>query len=239
MTAINRRYAFSEIACVELDRVLRDLVARRDARKVCDLGAGANPVLPLESIRQWELEYLLLDVSAEELARAPAGYRKLRADVSSPTFRPPGTYDVVVTRWVAEHIRRPDHFHRNIFRLLSKGGTAVHLFSTLYSLPFTVNRVLPEGLSARVLDRGPSSRREDEKFAAYYKWCLGPNRRQRERFERIGFQVEQYVGFFGHGYYHRIGFLHALEEWKARKLVQRPIASLTSYALLVLRRPFV
>jgi hypothetical protein len=60
------------------------------------------------------------------------------------------------------------------------------------------------------------------------------------RFETIGFEVCEYVGYFGHGYYrYRLAFLDRLEHAKSKWLVRHPIPFLTSYASIVLRKPNV
>ncbi len=47
-------------------------------RKICELGGGSVPCLPLALVEKEGIEYTILDISAEELAKAPAGYRKIR-----------------------------------------------------------------------------------------------------------------------------------------------------------------
>jgi hypothetical protein len=47
--------------------------------RVCELGGGANPIIPLELIAERGLEHEVADISAEELAKAPAGYRTVPA----------------------------------------------------------------------------------------------------------------------------------------------------------------
>lgn len=53
----------------------------------------------------------------------------------------------------------------------------------------------------------------------------------------VGFEVDEYIGGFGHAYYCRVPALQRLEDAKTHVLLRHPIAGLTSYAILVLRRP--
>jgi 2-polyprenyl-3-methyl-5-hydroxy-6-metoxy-1,4-benzoquinol methylase len=220
--------------------LVEKVVEQTRPRRVCELGGGAHPALSQEFVAEQRLEYLVVDVSDEELAKAPAGYAKFMADAASPTFDPPGAYDLVFSISVAEHISRPDLFHRNVLRLLVPGGSAFHFFSTLYALPFVANRLLPEQITERVLRLVQPGREQTGghgKFPALYRWCRGPTRRQIARFEHIGFHVEEYVGYFGHGYYTKVRPLQAAQDRLESLLVRRPVPLLTSYASVLLRKP--
>jgi 2-polyprenyl-3-methyl-5-hydroxy-6-metoxy-1,4-benzoquinol methylase len=180
--------------------------------------------------------YLVIDISARELDRAPAHVETLVDDISDSSFRPPQQFDLVLTRWVLEHVQAPAQFHTGVARLLRPGGCAVHFFPTLYAVPFVLNRVLPECVSSSILKVTGWTEREQGKFRAYYRWCRGPSRRQLRRFRRLGFEVEEYIGFFGHRYYKKLPALQRMEDRVARVLAGRPVGALTSYAWVVLRK---
>lgn len=219
-------------------RLLVENLVRADAvSSVCEIGGGSSPMLTPEFVASTGIRYLVIDVSAHELSRAPDGVETLVADVSNPEFVPPAEFDLVVTRWVLEHVRDPAGFHRGVAVLLRRGGRAVHLFSTLYALPFTVNLVLPERLGRRLLRRLGRDRSEQGKFPAHYRWCRGPTRRQIRRFEEVGFEIEGYTGLYGNRYYQRLPALQALEDRLAAVLARRRMSALTSYAWVVMRRP--
>jgi Methyltransferase domain len=218
---------------------LEGLIERTRSRRVCDLGGGARPSLSLEAVERLGLEYTVLDISAEELAKAPAGYKTIQADIARdvPAELPP--QDLAFSRMLAEHIARPESFHRNVRELLRDDGIAFHVFPTLYELPFLVNRLLPVRTSERfLLKLDPARRREGRKpkFPAYYRWCRGPHKRQLERFERLGYEIEEYVGFFGHDYLAKVRPLQRLEDGLASLLLRHPVPWFTSYAFAVLRR---
>jgi SAM-dependent methyltransferase len=220
---------------------LQRSVLAAGARRVCDVGGGANPALDERFILENALEYTMIDSSPEELAKAPAGYSKVVADITSPSFESPAAYDFAVSVMVAEHVGDPAAFHGNIRRLLAPGGRVLHFFPTLYALPFVVNRVLPEpvtvALTRLAMGRGRSPEGRHAKFPAFYRWCRGPTRRQLRRLESTGLEVIEYTGFFGHGYYERLPPLQWLEDRKADWLVGHPLPHLTSFAWLLLARP--
>jgi SAM-dependent methyltransferase len=217
-----------------------DLIRERKARSVCEIGGGANPLLSGELVAAERLEYVVADASPDELRKAQGTHRIVEVEVGAADFVPFGRFDVVVTKMVLEHVREPRRFHSHVFELLHPGGTAVHFFATLYALPFVANRVLPERLVQRLLLRlqpGRIAEGRERKFPAYYRWCRGPVERQFERFESVGFTVDEYVGFFGHGCYHPVPRLQRLEDRWSKFLVTHPVPWLTSFAWVRLRRP--
>ncbi|MEG3435925.1 methyltransferase domain-containing protein [Pannus brasiliensis CCIBt3594] len=233
------RYERFSRAWDDYSTVLEELASSPNARKICEVGGGANPFFSLDFVDRQQLDYAILDISAEELKKAPDGYRKLQGDVGSPKFDLPGQYDLIFSMQLAEHIENGIDFHKNIHGLLKKGAYAFHFFPTLYAPPFILNRFLPSSLSGNLLlwhspDRVKEGNRG--KFPAYYSWCLGPVKSQIDRLENLGYEVERYVGFFGHDYYQKWKPFHALSNLTASILLNYPVPILTSYAYVLLRK---
>jgi len=217
-----------------------ELCARDDVGRVCDIGGGANPIIASRDVHGLGVEYTLLDVSETELAKAPQEMRRYVADIAAPGFASPQLFDLVISRTVLEHVADPAQFHRNVFAMLRPGGYALHLYPTLYALPFVVNRLLPEfGVRQLLLVAQPFRTADGQhgKFPALYRWCRGPTRRQLRHLERVGYEIIVYRPLYGHDYYKRVGALAYLEQLKTRALLRHPVPWLTSYAYVVLRRP--
>jgi SAM-dependent methyltransferase len=234
------RYDLSPVAWRDYPSFLQRLIEAEGARRICELGGGANPALPLDYVREHDLDYVVVDVSESELAKAPTGYTTLSADASATDFALADEFDLVLSIMVLEHLPNPELFHRNVHKLLRRGGTAFHFFPTWYAAPFVANRFLPESLSRAALRRvqvGRDDSGKHGKFKAYYRWCRGPTARQIKRFEQVGFRVEEFIGFFGHGYYGGIRGLRALDGRLGPTLVRYPLPFLTSFAFVVLRKP--
>lgn len=209
------------------------------ARRICDVGGGARPVLALERVQQLALDYLVIDESPGELERAPEGYARAAASIlDAPAIgaisREHGAFDVVISRWTAEHVKDGRRFHENVRELLRPGGSAIHLFPTLYAPPFLLNRLLPGSLASGLLFQACPNR--SHKFKPYYSWCRGPSPRQLARLRSVGFEVERYTGYYGHGFYRRLPPLAAAQRAFNRLLIAHPVPALTAFALVVLRR---
>ncbi|HTY97775.1 MAG TPA: methyltransferase domain-containing protein [Solirubrobacteraceae bacterium] len=210
------------------------------AVRVCDVGGGARPLLALDQVERYGLHYVVTDVSEQQLERAGGGYRREQLDILDDAgvarvAAEHGPFDAVFSRWTAEHVPDGEGFHRHVYELLRPGGTAVHMFPTLYALPFLVNRILSPGLSSRVLFRACPSRHA--KFRPYYSWCRGPSRAQLARLRSVGFSVERYTGYYGHAFYRHVKPLAAAERAFVGVMVEHPLPALTSFALVVVRRP--
>lgn len=234
-------YGLSEEAQKGFFGAIQELSLRPGVRKICEVGGGANPTLPVDFVEENGLDYTVLDISAEELAKTSPGYRKIQADIASPDLHLEGDFDLVFSRWLAEHVEDGRTFHQNVFRLLTNGGIAFHYFPTLYAPPYLVNLILPERATRRiltVLQRNRDFLGFQGKFPARYSWCRGPLRKQIALFESLGYQVEKYTGFFGHSaYYDRMPPIRSLHERFARTLLRHPIPWLTSFAYVLLRKP--
>lgn len=221
---------------------LEHLIREQDRPlSVLEIGAGANPTLSPQALESLEVEYTANDIDPAELDKADPIYHHLALDLSAPELDPAHheQYDLIFSRMVNEHVHDGQQYFQNIHKLLRPGGITAHCFSTLYALPFVVNRIVPETVSDYLLNLfNPRDRYQHDKFRAYYSWSRGPSARSIERFESLGFRIVDYRGYFGHNYYDsRLPVLGRLERMKAKLLCRtRPIPSLTSYATLVMEK---
>lgn len=221
----------------EMPFLIKDIIIKRGIKKVLEIGAGANPTLDSSQVRELDLSYTISDVDEDELIKADDIYKKLVLDLSSSIISHKDKYDLIFSRMTGEHIKDGMTFHKNVFRLLTENGIALHCYSTLYAFPFILNYLLPEKIADLFLKSfAPRDKYKHGKFKAYYSWCRGPTNKMFKRFEELGYKVEEYFGFFGHNYYHKIPVVRYIESFKTTLLLKFPIPLLTSYAKIVLRR---
>ena len=233
-------YGHEDAAWSGYDHLIESLIQREGFIRLCEIGGGANPSFSPDSIAEKGLDYVIMDISQEELNKAPPSYHKVCADILDENLPGEGTYDLVFTRMLAEHVRDGRSFHLQVKRLLKPGGMAVHFFPTLFAPPSVVNSLLPEFLSEWLLHLMQSGRERagrQAKFPAHYSWCRGPAARQIQRFEKLGYDVKHYVGFFGHsGFYKKVPGVQKIHRYVAKWLVRHPVNSLTSFAWVVLQK---
>lgn len=221
--------------------LLINLIQTYAPKKLLEIGSGANPTLSPEKVSELGINYTTNDLSSLELAKAPSIYSKWEANLCAVDIAQthPERYGLIFSRMVNEHIKDGKTYYKNLYDLLEPGGVTAHCFSTLYTLPFVVNRLLPETLTDKLLHifSPRADRFQHEKFPAYYSWSRGPSKRAISRFKSLGFEVVEYVGYFGHGYYRKkLPFLDRLEQKKAKWLVENPNPNFTSYSYVILRK---
>lgn len=234
-------YGDSEVAWRDIKATIERKIIESGARRLLEVGAGANPLFDEAFLRQHGLSYTAFDISPTELAKAPDCYHKVVGDICAGDLKVDGQFDFVFSRMLAEHLPDGQAFHRNILKLLAPGGRAFHFFPTLWAWPFLFNRLRPERLAEALLYAVQSGRArsgQQAKFPAFYSWCRGPTVSQIQRLQGLGYQIEQYTGFFGHrGYYLKMPLLLRLHDALSRWLIAHPQPSLTSFAYITLRKP--
>lgn len=232
------RYGLSDDAWKNAIPRIQKMITHFRFQRIIEIGGGANPTLSPDFVAARGLEYTLLDISQVELDKAPTSYMKVCADICADDFLPEGQYDFAFSRMLAEHVPSGEKFHRNIHSILRDGGYAFHFFPTLFALPFVVNALLPEVAAEKLLhlvQPGRESSGKRGKFPAHYSWCRGPLRSSIRRFEQLRYEVDEYLGFYGHGaYYQKIPVLKNAHVRLSAALSRHPIPALTSFAQVVL-----
>ena len=233
------RYCNSRMAW-KFETKIKDLILQISAVNICEIGGGCYPLLSLEYIQQNHINYTILDISEQELSKAPQGYNKIVADICNPNqLTNVGKFDLIFSQMLAEHVPDGKSFHNNIYNLLVKGGVAFHFFPTLYATPFILNRIIPETLSSWLI-AWLTSRKEikRDKFPAVYSWCRGPTKRQINNFTNLGYEIVEYIGWFGHEYYYyKLPIILAVHRLFTGVLLRFPTPLFTSFAYVTLQKP--
>lgn len=235
------RYENSENAWRDVKDVIGAKIIASKAIRILEVGAGANPLFSEDFLKQHGLIYTALDISEEELNKAPECYKKLVADICAEAPNISERFDFSFSRMLAEHVADGGRFHRNVFQLLAPGGKAFHFFPTMWAPPFVLNRFLPERLAElllHLLQRGREKSGRHAKFPAFYSWCRGPVDSQIARLKSLGYEIDSYIGFFGHrDYYRKLKPIQKLHDSLVRWLIAHPVPWITSYAFLTVQRP--
>src|SRR6266545_3381542 len=132
-----------------LDRVLEDM---KPGARILDVGSGRTPVISVDR-RPRDCCYVGLDISSEELMRAPAGsYDDVYiADVVQKVTALHDRFDLAVSWQVLEHVKPLDSALDNIRSYLRPQGRLVAQFSGSFAFFALVNQVLPASVGVWLL----------------------------------------------------------------------------------------
>jgi SAM-dependent methyltransferase len=210
-----------------------------DLRRHLDIGGGRDPLFMPDEARTLGLAVTLNDISSGELARAPAEFAKVCCDIASPdTMRTikPGSFDLVYSRMVMEHVRDARQLWRNQFAMLAPGGVALAFMPTLYAPAFALNKAVPEAVSSAIVRRLFPDRHEEgdnPKFPAHYDLCFGDERKVAPVLREIGFAEVMVLPFYGYSYFWKIPGLKQVDAAFTRLSRARDWRSLTSFAYII------
>jgi SAM-dependent methyltransferase len=143
----------------------------RPGMAILDVGSGRRPAIK-PADRPAGCRYVGLDLSAAELAAAPAGsYDETQttdATILVPAFE--GRFDLVVSFQVLEHVRSLDAALMNFYSYLVPGGHFIGQFSGTFSLFGLANQAVPDRLAVWLVER-LTGRSPDGVFPAHYNHC--------------------------------------------------------------------
>jgi len=151
------------------ERRLADLI--RPGMAILDIGSGRSPTVPLDR-RPEGTHYVGLDLSAAELNAAPRGSydEHWLADVTRHVPALDGRFDLVLSWQVLEHVKPLGPAFDNVRTYLRPGGVLLCQFSGTFSYFGLANRVIPDRLTAWLVDRF-TERSCDSVFPAHYDRC--------------------------------------------------------------------
>ena len=152
--------------------------------RLVDLGCGTEDFLV--PLLEWADEIVGVDI----LPLTGEYHRYLEADLNKEIPLDDGSADVVISRYVLEHLEFPNSLFKEIHRVLRPGGATLLLTPNVYYYPYAINRVLSGVLNQETrmkLVEKASGRRSDDIFPVFYG-CNTPGR-LKEELKGAGFKI--------------------------------------------------
>jgi SAM-dependent methyltransferase len=215
--------------------VVREKKAKNPNFKILEVGGGRNPRFFNEDIISFN-NYFVNDIDPNELALLDERFNSSNFDIAGDIIpkEMENQFDVIISVYVAEHVKDGYKMHQNVYKLLNDTGTAVHLFPKLYALPFVVNYLLPERASHFVLNL--LAKRDLPKFPALYSYCRGNETKMRSLFEKINYQTIDLQFYYGTSYFKNLPFLYRIDNWINKWLMKKHYSTLSSYLVTKLSK---
>ncbi len=173
-------------------QVYEDLVARSITSETRVLDAGCGRVGVLSLYKDKAALAVGLDAEFASLKDNLGLDHLVAGDLNKMPFVD-GSFDLVLSTWVIEHLRTPDIAFAEIARVLRRGGRFIFLTPNAWNYVVLANRLIPAWLQRRLVPK-VYGRSKADTFPTAYK--ANTKRRLDEKLGRVGLRCEEfhYIG---------------------------------------------
>lgn len=166
---------------------------------VYDIGGGKNPYISVLKKEELSIQVVGLDISGDELLRAPAGaYDKtVCADITS--YIGSGDADVVLCQALLEHVPDVSKAIQSISSIVKKGGDVVIFVPSRNAVFARLNLILPQRIKEALLYYIFPSAKHNQGFPSFYDKCT--LKQFRKMAEQHNFDVVEEHCYFVSSYF--------------------------------------
>jgi len=139
--------------------------------RIVDIGGGKNPFISVDQKKALAIHVTGVDISAEELARAPVGAYDITVcgDIAAVTGQ--ADADICICQAVLEHVRDVEAAFGSIASFLKPGGVALVFVPSRNAVFARLNLALPERIKRWVLFAVFPHTHRDQGFRSHYNHC--------------------------------------------------------------------
>jgi SAM-dependent methyltransferase len=211
------------------------LLSHPNVRKVVDVGAGKKWNFPGHYKAWYGIELIGIDIDADEMMPNQLLDQKIVCDAVEEIPLPPNSVDLVMINSGIEHFANNEKFLQNAYSILRPGGYLLAQFPGRFSPFAIINRMLPQRISRKLLDKFTDSPGELG-FKAIY------DRTNYSSFKQIisntGFKEAYYVpGFYSSYYFEFFMPFYLISYLYDSARFSLGARNLASYNLWVLQKP--
>ena len=211
-----------------INKVYEDTIARylKPGIVVYDAGGGKR-CRYIKRVDKESMYVFALDISDEELNFNLGVDGKFVTDVCENIPTPYGKVDMITSSYLCQHLINPKRFYKNAYKALKPYGLFINMFPCRYSVFATINRLLPEDVSKKILNHFLPNAEDDCDYSATYEnlWYS----KVIQDYRKAGFRVEKiYLRYLQADYYHYcipLFLLNYLWDWIMKKLQLKNFAS--------------
>ena len=230
----------SDTAWSHLKPTLEHIIENTSAKRVLEIGAGRYPFFSTEDVDRMEVDLTISDVDPNELEQADQRFARMVLNVSDQLYTSEhlGSFDLIFSKMVFEHVKDGQLGWQNVCKLLAPGGIGFAFVPTLYSPPFVLNRMLPDYVSSVMVRALDPRRNSDEtpKFPAYYSHCRASEKSLRPMLIGAGFSEVCVVPFYGTPYVSVVKGFRRITRVFDHVVSTKDWRSLASYAYIIARK---
>jgi SAM-dependent methyltransferase len=192
----------------------------KENARVIDVGGGKNPFISVDKKKFLSIHVTGVDISAQELQRAPAGGYDVTkcADISKTVGS--GDADLCICQAVLEHVQDVNAAFVAIASFLKPGGVALIFVPSRNAIFARLNLLLPERLKRYLLFTIFPQTRRDQGFPSYYNRCTPAGFQSMAH--HAGFEIVEAKHYYVSSYFSF--FVPAYVLWRAWILLFRRVA---------------
>lgn len=184
-------------------------------QKILDIGGGKHPNITAEQKKNLNLNVTGLDISQDELNRAPNGIYDDTIATDITQYEGQAEYDIIICRALLEHVPDTEKSIKNIDKLTKQGGHILIFVPCKNALFSRLNMILPDGLKRKLLQFAFPAKHQRLGFKAYYDHCT-PKEFEKMA-EKNGLHIKEKYISYNSEYFTILAPFHIL--WRLYQLV--------------------
>lgn len=215
--------------------VIADYASKKKHQMVVDVGGGRlTPFAKyLDLVKNHKL--VVIDFSEEELKKNIYADRTIVADINKELPLRPNSVDLIVSRYVLEHVDNLPSFISHSQKALKNGGYFIHLFSCKFALFALLNQLFPIRLTKSLLNNLVPNSQHIRGFKTYYNYCYYDG--IINIFAKKGFSVEKvYLSYYQSRYFSFFALFYIISIFYEIILQMLGLKNLGAYILIIVKK---
>jgi len=143
----------------------------KENQRIYDIGGGKRPYLRPGEKDRLKAAVVGLDISAEELRKAPAGAYDYKVCRDIATFRGNNDADLVICQSLLEHVSDVEAVFSAFYSILKPGGLALIFVPSRNALYARLNLLIPQEFKNTLLNTFYPKSKKIQGFPVYYHKC--------------------------------------------------------------------
>lgn len=215
--------------------IVADFANKKSGQVIVDIGGGRLSPFTKYMNPKIKNKLIVVDENKEELEQNIDADEIFVADVNKMLTLKPGSADLIVSRYVFEHLSNLPNFISGSKKILIKEGYTIHLFSCKFALFAILNQILPKKLTNKLLNSFIPDSKHIHGFKANYDHCYYST--ILNFFKNKGFSIEKiYISYYGSRYFSFFLPFYIISVFYEIILQVLSIKNLCAYILIIAKK---
>ncbi|MFA5933073.1 MAG: methyltransferase domain-containing protein [Microgenomates group bacterium] len=153
-------------------QIVSEYANKQKNQVIVDLGGGRSSPFVKYLNKKLKNQLIVVDEDESELEKNISANKTLVADINKPLPLKPQSVDLVVSRYVLEHLEGVPNFIINSKKILKDGGYSINLFSCKFAIFSILNQLIPSKLAKILLNNLIPGSQHIRGFKTNYNYCF-------------------------------------------------------------------